>query len=103
MRSGLSLVDAVRALRALRPGIVASINLPNGICGLAWRVFGAHIAIGRHCDVTKSTRFSPTQSCRALHSTPVAGAATLHERDEFTSPKAALPGLLARAFEGETS
>ena len=83
---GRSLVDAVRALRALRPdAIVASTNLPNVVCGLTWRVAGARTAIWRQCDVNGTTRFSPRVFRRALHSTPFVVTGAEHARTWLAS------------------
>jgi hypothetical protein len=80
-RKAQTLVEAARALRALRPdAIVASTNLPNVVTGLTWRTTGARTAVWRQCDVNGTTRFSGRLFRHALQATPILVTGAEHAR-----------------------
>jgi glycosyltransferase involved in cell wall biosynthesis len=78
----LSLLRVALALRRLRPDVLLPwTNLPNVVCGLAWRLTGARLCIWNQCDVLGTKRFSQKLFRRALHATPRAVTTAFHARD----------------------
>ena len=91
----LSVLRVALALRRLNPDVIlAHTNLPNVVCGLAWRLTGARLSVWNQWDVLGTRRFSAGLFRRALQATPLVITEAVHARDWLTEEWGADPSRI---------